>query len=226
VILCRDIYRGKPGSKWAYYVNPKTANTSMVASLPFDEEEILRGKVQSYKKQGSKRRTQVGMPVSEQQEALVLGEDIFRFSFVRNPFDRLVSWWLNKICSPDPRCCKYRQVHGWTRGVSFETALKSVIKAVEITPLPEWHFAPQTRVLPIDRLTFVGRYEHIDRDWQIVMEKIPGTAALKRLNVSGNRKPWQRYYRGISDAVVAGLVMAFKDDFEVLNYPKEICDHG
>ena len=89
----------------------------------------------------------------------------FSFSFVRNPFDRLIAAYNNKVIEneapPQPM-----QNMGITHGMSFEAFLDVLID----TPLKKYdvHVLPQSQLICIgDQIVpkFVGRVEQIDEHW-------------------------------------------------------------
>ena len=89
----------------------------------------------------------------------------FSFSFVRNPFDRLVAAYNNKVIEneepPQPMLNM-----GITHGMSFETFLDILID----TPYKKFdvHVLPQSQILCIGNQIvpkFVGRVEQIDDHW-------------------------------------------------------------
>ena len=89
----------------------------------------------------------------------------FSFSFVRNPFDRLIAAYNNKVIEneepPQPM-----QNMGITHGMSFNAFLDVLIE----TPFKQYdvHVLPQSQLLCIGNQIvpkFVGRVEQIDDHW-------------------------------------------------------------
>ena len=120
-------------------------------------------------------------------------ENYFKFAFVRNPWERLVSEYefiLNR-----PEHGRYKRVNGLK---DFDGFIHMQI------PRPD---AYQLNMLSDQRgrllMDFVGHLENLDRDWQTVCEKI-GIAhhALPHKNVT-ERQPYQAYYDKQSIQLVA-----------------------
>lgn len=95
--------------------------------------------------------------------ALLSGEG-FRFAIVRNPWDRLLSAWRQKIAGrPDDH--KYIENLGCTGGPRVVEAAKrdypSFVRLLEDSTLiaRDPHFQPQTEILGDVELDFIGRFE-------------------------------------------------------------------
>jgi len=120
-------------------------------------------------------------------------ETYFKFAFVRNPWERLVSEYEFILNRPE---------HGRHKRVS---GLKNFTGFIHMQiPRPD---AYQLNMLT-DRkgrllMDFVGQLENLDRDWPIVCEHI-GIAhqSLPRKNVT-ERRPYQAYYDTRSIQLVA-----------------------
>jgi len=120
-------------------------------------------------------------------------ESYFKFAFVRNPWERLVSEYEFILTRPE---------HGRYKRVK---ALDSFTAFIHMQ-IPRGD-AYQTNML-CDRkghmlMDFVGKLENLDQDWKTActMGGIP-YQALPRKNVTA-RKPFQEYYDADSIALVA-----------------------
>ena len=139
----------------------------------------------------------------------VLGEaefrSLFKFAFVRNPFDRFVSY------------CAFM---GRENGV-FEQQPLRFMKHMIRAPASTNHllFQPQHRMLTDEsgalEIDFVGRHETLQASYDQVCERIGiASAPLERVNASRHR-PWQEYY----DPELVGLVSAvYARDLELFDY--------
>ena len=122
----------------------------------------------------------------------------FSFSFVRNPFDRLIAAYNNKVIEIEepPLPMQHMGIH---HDMSFESFLDVLID----TPIHRYdvHVLPQSHLLCLGRQVipkFVGRVEQIDEHWRIlrkillrqgidVMESLP-QKNVRRSKKSGLRK--------------------------------------
>lgn len=103
---------------------------------------------------------------------------VFRFAFVRNPFDRLVSCWAQKIDQPTHDNRGMRRM-GFRPGMGWEEWLEA---ALNIPPEQmDIHFRPQHLLLchqgevPVD---YLGKFESLNEDWRAVRYMAEKTAAL------------------------------------------------
>ena len=152
----------------------------------------------------------------------------FSFSFVRNPFDRLIAAYNNKVIEneapPQPM-----QNMGITHGMSFEAFLDVLID----TPLKKYdvHVLPQSQLICIDDQIvpkFVGRVEQIDEHWTelrdilnrkgiTVMESLPQKNV--RRSDGGSLKS---YFN--SDALIEKTMRIYGDDVRLF-YNDVSVDH-
>lgn len=137
------------------------------------------------------------------------------FSFVRNPFDRLVSCWAQKTqCSKD-RFHRAFGRFGIYPKISFENFVKIIINIPD--EKSDQHWRSQTHEIMIgDRIIpdFVGRFENIEEDWKVVQQKIPGLPILPHINRC-KHKPYRKYY---SPKLRDQVAERYKRDIEVLGY--------
>lgn len=138
-----------------------------------------------------------------------LGEDAFgsyfKFAFVRNPFDRFVSY------------CAFMTRH---QG-SFEQDPRGVMHEVLFRMRPQQHilFRPQHELL-VDAdgallADFVGRVEDMQASYDIVCDRIGiGRQQLEQVNPS-RRGDYRQYY----DAeLVAGIEALYRRDLDLFGY--------
>ena len=119
-----------------------------------------------------------------------LRRDYFKFAFVRNPWDRLVSGWMNKVVD--------RNFFGFD-----ETELKRMREFPNFVDYVadldmakcDRHLAPQSSLIDLNNVNFVGRMENFDADFGVVLDRIGvNLDKVDRKNVSEARKSYRDYY--------------------------------
>jgi len=151
-------------------------------------------------------------------------DSYFKFSFVRNPWDRLLSayvflkqggmndddrrWWREQDLD------RYRDfddfVSNWVDRDNVETSLHL---------LPQYRYlcAPFTQTICVD---FVGSYEHLDRDYAHVRERLglPPDELLHLNKTPAAKKP-ERDFRDYYTAETREIVEhVYREDIELFKY--------
>jgi len=144
-------------------------------------------------------------------------EQYFKFSFVRNPFDRLCSayrylsnggmneidlYWRKKYIEP------YRDFEEFVN-IGLEIAIKR--KAEHFLPQHEFIYA-NCKTLKVD---YLGRYETIDTDFEKICERIGVYSKLPLKNDSGRKKDFMKNFSSDMENTVRKL---YAIDFDLLGY--------
>jgi len=158
-----------------------------------------------------------------QADSPVLFDEYFKFSFVRNPFSRLVSAWDfirqgGLGFKDDLRDQKILLGYGDSFADFCRDGLVHMAESAN-------HFVPQFWFVcgPGNKLmvNFIGKYENLEGSWGKVKHYTGITCNLPHVNkTKGNRKPWRSYYEG-NDAA-KHVVETYKVDFEIFGYSEEI----
>jgi len=140
-------------------------------------------------------------------------DDYFKFAFVRNPYDRLVSSFIYIKGRNDlytPVIAKYETFD------DFVEALLDDANRVKIFRVP--HFNTQYYFLK-DRsgkvgVDFLGRFESLEHDFKVVCNKLGMPARLPHHNKS-QHKHFMDYY---SPRLIQIVNQVYREDFENLGY--------
>lgn len=138
-------------------------------------------------------------------------KDYFRFAFVRNPWDRLVSAWKNKVLKAN--------YFGFTttereRMRQFENFVDFVAD-LDIENC-DHHLRLQCKLIDMNNIDFIGRYENFESDVAIVMRKIGiHNVEIKHLNQSSDSDTYQEYY---NDQLRIKVGEIYKKDINIFSY--------
>lgn len=153
-------------------------------------------------------------------------EEYFKFAFTRNPFDRLVSCYRNKI--DRPRIPQYMLASAEQSEVAFypHMSFAEFVEVVCYIPnrLADGHFRPQHLTI-CDRegniaADYVGSFENIEEDFAYVKQRI-GKPDLE-LPERNRKRPTKSdpfNYRNFYDSKLKELVYErYEKDFETFGY--------
>jgi chondroitin 4-sulfotransferase 11 len=136
-------------------------------------------------------------------------DDYFTFTFVRNPFDKLVSGYLFTL-QKEKDTTFYQSISQYT---SFNDFIKNVnkeklLKSERFELQSNWFFQNF-------QYDFIGRFENLQEDFCKVCENLNiMNLKLPVINNSQKRKPYTDYYNNESRVIVEEL---YKKDLEYLN---------
>ncbi len=189
---------------------PKTAGSSISTAIGLNRSKVLD---KSYAKRvlfGSLPGEECYQHLTPTQlvgRGLVTPEQFnscFKFAFVRNPWDRLVSEFHHRNYSSMPK---------------FLNKVQAVVESTN--GYGKWwnHLVPQVDFIYEAngkvRIDFIGRYESLQSDFQIVCDKLSlGDIVLPHERKS-KRKPYQSYFNAKSKLVVSKL---YEEDLDTFKY--------
>ncbi len=203
--------------KFIYYQIPKAACTT-IKSFIIRVDDIERGP--------SVHTTNIPV-LSSSESRSPLYKNYFHFTFVRNPYDRLLSCYMDKVSNPAssdltdpvfingeyrPFLDKYGKL-GWKK-MSFEDFVRFVTKISDKHCDP--HFASQNRFLNLDSLDFIGRLENFDRDFSHVKEKLSLSDDIKPERLMTSKHDHYRTY--YNDELRQLVAKKYAKDIEIFNY--------
>ena len=158
-----------------------------------------------------------------QLKSILIRGDYFTFSFVRNPYTRILSAFLDKILKAHQ--IDYRSplnLHSvGTEEVTFLDFLQQV-QHVDFSRLDP-HFRPQWHLLGCDKLMkfgFIGRFENLEEDLQFTLGRINKNTTNKKIiskrsHATNAAEKLKQYYGAEEQALVAKI---YADDFKYFGY--------
>ena len=141
--------------------------------------------------------------------------DVFTFSIVRNPFERLVSLWALQVAQA-PFDEWVKEIHGYWPVCSgpFSHKVHSAVGTIRFNLL--W---PQTFWLRTFRgivgVDYLVRYERLMEDMQTVSERTGITIEAKPRIGKSDHMPFDMYY---DDATRERVAEMYEDDLTELGY--------
>lgn len=154
---------------------------------------------------------------------------LFSFAFVRNPWDRLVSCYRDKVLGETPDFTTFHPGRGvayclarfdaFRPGMSFG----EFVEAVTAIPDDEAdeHFRSQHTFLTNHdgqiAVDFVGRFERLDKDFAVVRRRLGfAWTPLPRIQATRTRVDYVQYYDSDTRAAVA---RRYAKDMQLFGYP-------
>ena len=131
----------------------------------------------------------------------------FKFGFVRNPWDRVVSLYLREGGLSMKDKMTFDEFVEWIKYSS-----STCIHPVPHTNQLDWFVDPHGNVLA----DFIGKFENIQRDWEFVAAKLGLPKELPHKNKKTHkRKHYTEYYSGKTKKIIEHK---FKVDIEHFQY--------
>jgi chondroitin 4-sulfotransferase 11 len=208
--------------KLAYLETPKVACTAIkmvlahASGISFERGEgfeyLLHIHPQWHREAGRLNRAQSGY---------------YRFSFVRNPFDRLVSCYRQKILFTPTAKTRSPHFHGYFFAIPPNISFADFVERVSQIPdaLADAHFKSQhTMLYSGDELQvdYLGKFEQLEADWRPIAERYRLDPVLEPANVSKTKPGCPRDYRLYYTEPLARLVYErYRKDVHLFGYEEE-----
>lgn len=225
-----------PQHRLIYVCVPKCASTTIKMTL-----SRLGGRCLLSSKELHKRRySGLHSPIRTGLAAfhrLATNPGTLRFSFVRNPYARLVSAWADKFQDrpliPGDSFIEQYLSHrsaidpslpaGRDHTLSFAEFARFASATADQHVDPHWQLQSDLVSMPGLKLDFVGKVESFHQDFARVLDHVGAGDRVRQvsdahLNVS-QHSPWQSYY---SDDLADTVYRAYERDFDRFAYPRSI----
>jgi len=149
-------------------------------------------------------------------------EDYFKFTFVRNPWDRLVSAFLFLKKGGANKVDKSWADENLSQFADFHIFVKEWVNRKNINT---WkHFVPQYKFLcepgsQTPKIDFIGYFEHLEDDYACIKKRLGASSNLQHLNkTGGNRRDYKEYYTQATKEIVADV---YEEDIRIFGYDFE-----
>ncbi len=131
----------------------------------------------------------------------------FKFAFVRNPWDRIVSCWRDKVI----RGGRFQSVGG---DRTFEDFVDYVALNEDLL-YGNPHLRLQSRLVDLNHIDYLGRFETYAEDLRAVMKILGIEASIKRKNATKRKADYREYYTDRTREKVAKL---YERDIKIFGY--------
>lgn len=132
--------------------------------------------------------------------------DYFKFTFIRNPWDRAFSWYKNVM-----RDEIHREGLGIKNGISFKDFLKTFAGEGMLRPQTYWLKSFDGDI----HLDFIGRFENLEEDFTKVCKylDIPHISLPHR--IKGSSEDYTDYYDPESKRIISEV---YQEEIDLFNY--------
>lgn len=243
-----DAARAEEHTSWGYHSRASRAHRYVAMTVPKVACTTIKMALQTWEgcappperwadvHAGRAGPTLLAYPTAQIVEML-RSPDYLRFSFVRNPYGRLVSAWKSKLASDEPQyqqlrasireTCDYPIVDGQRVGpISFRDAVQCLLDDMAVF---DDHWSLQVDLLVADVIDYhvVGRFERFGHQFQAILRRLhapPEVAGIARRAFNPTPPiPLTAVY----DSQLARRVYdRYLADFETFGYHQDSWRHG
>lgn len=208
--------------KMIYVLNPKVATTSIVEYLSGVEDEFVSSKLTQKQIRSLKK-------ISYIKDANQLREfqrnGYFIFSFVRNPYARLISMFKQKYTLQENGKYKKR-AFALSRHLEYVDDFEDMVKRISSIPdeFSDTHFMSQSAILygqAFDlKYDAIGHLESFDEDFEKVTQSVSGLSGKPQVKNKTSSSGSLDYKEWFSSELSELVYDRFEQDFNKFGYSK------
>jgi len=207
---------------YCYFRIPKCANTTIIKTLVQHDPALEASIDKSAKPKRASRALYRAIAWSPES----LAKRYFCLAFVRNPYTRVLSAYLDKIASAEPGNYAYVTAALGKADIS-QVSFPDFIAFLEKGGLfSNVHWAPQTSILPIDTklIAFIGKVENLQSDLTRLINQIPGLSPFSAVvtHEQGRRNSDALISEYYDEDLASRVYELYREDFMSLGYSKKI----
>jgi len=207
--------------RYCYFRIPKCANTTIIKTLVQHDPGLKASIDRSAKPKRASRGLYRALAWSPES----LARRYFCFTFVRNPYARVLSAYLDKIAAAGPGNYAYVTAALGKTDISQVTFPDFIAFLEEGGLFSNVHWAPQTSILPIDTkyIAFVGKVENLQSDLPRLINRIPGLLPFNAVftHEQGRRNSDAQISEYYDAELAARVYRLYREDFNSLGYSEK-----
>jgi hypothetical protein len=138
--------------------------------------------------------------------------DYFKFAFVRNPWDRLVSCWNDKVVAKKGRTFNFSESQA-TEMLKFENFVDFVsgVNVKDCDP----HLRLQCEAIDLGNVDYLGRLETFETDFRKICGRLGIPCDVIETRNAYPRKHYREYY---TDALREKVARIYQRDIQIFGY--------
>lgn len=206
-------------NKYIYIETPKTACSTIKKTLQKIEiegtKEVLDNDVHNKRMSPLKSPLQLEKPLSYYLDSYT------KFGFVRNPYTRLLSCYLDKIVGP--KWEKRFRLPQLGFDPEVELSFIQFLSAVKNQNVHDMdiHWLPQSEILAKDKidLDFIGKQEYFTQDFSNILSHLFGNKKIEITSVRGHSvSATKKLKKYLSKRAIQLIQEIYYNDFKTFGY--------
>lgn len=212
--------------RYAFHTVGKAANSTVKFLLYKEEIKGTKIRMPSVHQRAMSPLISPYQLSDEDLERVLFGDEFFRFTFVRNPFSRLLSCYLDRIANGGTR--PYRELlmamgKEADYSPSFEEFINTICEQTAFKQNNHWRVQYDDTLSNVIDYHAVGKQEDFQSDFTKIFDRIFGEAPVKG-SLSTNASPSktsanEKLDKFWTDELRERVRDVFAADFRSFNYP-------
>ena len=162
------------------------------------------------------RENNINFPTEQYTQVPNFAKNYFSFSVVRNPWDRLVSCWMDKVITRKPTETQFRNGLRWELNYQkpgFKDFIEIITETENITKDSHWDL--YFNIIPVIDIDFIGKFENLQEDFNTICDKIGIPQQTLQYENATKHKHYTEYYDDETRQIVAEK---YRKDIEYFGY--------